>query len=274
MSLSPFEIVTTTAGAISIRDNETQEIMHNPVGPWLEANTLYVEQSKLRKKLQQPGSEELVVFDVGLGAAANALATLHCFREFSTRKLRLISFEKNLELLRFALSHSGRFAHFGGFESAIESILRTKRWEEKNLVWDLRQGDFLECIEKENEEAHIIFFDPYSPRKNREMWTTDCFKKISKRTRPNAVLYTYSQATPIRSALLAAGFFVGEGIGIGLKETTTQAARHLRDLQAPLDERWLARFKSSHTPYPLDCSIEEEENMRTQILNHPQFLKA
>ncbi len=77
MSHPLFEIVTTTLGVTSIRHKIVDEIMHNPVGPWAEANALYIEQSKLGQRLAAPG-EELILFDVGLGAAANALAALHC----------------------------------------------------------------------------------------------------------------------------------------------------------------------------------------------------
>jgi len=271
MNSSAFEIVTTTAGVISIRDNESKEIMHNPVGPWVEANALYIEQSQLAEKLSDAKASELTVFDVGLGAAANALAALHCGRKINRRKLRLVSFEKNLELLKFALAHSHEFSHFKDCTQAIETLLSKKLYQEENFTWELRHGDFINLIEKETQQADVIFFDPYSPRKNQEMWTTKCFQKVFSKCSEDAVLYTYSQATPIRSALLAAGFFVGEGVGIGLKETTTQAATQLKNLRLPLDQRWLTRFKSSHTPYPLDCSPAEEEEVRLRILKHPQF---
>lgn len=271
MSPPSFEIVTTTAGAISIRDNESKEIMHNPVGPWLEANTLYIAQSRLAEKLSETRTDEVLVFDVGLGAAANALAALHCSRRLLKRKLHLISFEKNLELLKFALAHADQFSHFHACTDAITTLLTTGIFKEQNFCWELRHGDFLSLIESEKEKAQIIFYDPYSPRKNQEMWTTACFKKLIKRCRPDACLYTYSQATPIRSALLAAGFFVGEGVGIGLKETTTEAALTIENLRLPLDKRWLTRFQSSHTPYPLDCEPGQEKEIRDSILHHPQF---
>ena len=112
-----FEIVTTTAGAVSIRNKALNEIMHNPVGPWAEANSLYIDQSKLEDRLRETSEEELVLFDVGLGAAANALAALHCAARIPgrSRVLKLISFERDLELLRFALQNSSKFAHFSGF---------------------------------------------------------------------------------------------------------------------------------------------------------------
>src|SRR3954470_1803869 len=101
MPSTPYEIVTTSAGAISIRDNSVNEIMHNPVGPWVEANALYIDQSKLEERLRdQPSVSEFVIFDVGLGAAANAIAALSRHRrlansgKLSGTKLKIVSYEK------------------------------------------------------------------------------------------------------------------------------------------------------------------------------------
>ena len=278
MNSPEFEIVTTTAGAVSIRDNITKEIMHNPVGPWAEANALYINQSKLEERLTDGSSEELVIFDIGLGAASNALAAIHCFinlKSKTRRPLKIISFEHNLELLKFALVHANKFDHYQGFEPAVDSILKTHQWHEPDLVWKLRHGNFLDCIETEAERAHLVFFDPYSPKMNREMWTQDSFKKLYSKSRNKeqggTVLFTYSQATPIRAAMLAAGFYVGRGSSTGLKSETTQAATLLSGLHMPLGMRWLTRWKASDSPYPFDCLKDNQEFLRRIILEHPQF---
>ena len=165
-----FEIVKTTAGAISIRNKLVNEIMHNPVGPWVEANSLYISQSNLKELLSKTEAPELVVFDVGLGAAANALATLHCARSIGNpRKLRLISFERDLELLKYALTHADRFEHFRGYEEILENFLEAKSWTDANISWELRHGDFLDLIDQEQHQADLVFYDPYSPLVNVDM---------------------------------------------------------------------------------------------------------
>jgi hypothetical protein len=283
-----FEVVKTSAGAISIRNKVVNEIMHNPVGPWVEANALYVEPSRLRARLAatDPGSE-LVTFDVGLGAAANALAALRCAEDIlgasgrssdapaSGARFRLVSFERDLELLRFALDRADSFAHFQGFEPALEELLARKSWSRGPISWELRHGDFLRAIAVEPFRPHLIYFDPYSPKMNREMWSTACFQALRAVCREprdgGTLLCTYSQATPVRAALLLAGFFVGRGVGTGLKEETTQAATGLAWLDEPLGERWLGRWERSHTPYPLDCEPGQEATARAIILAHPQL---
>lgn len=276
MELPQFEIVKTRTGAVSIRDNVSQEIMHNPVGPWLEANSLYIEQSGLARRLCEDLDREIVVYDVGLGAAANALATLHCAQAIRKRRpLRLISFERNLDLLRFALENAAQFAHFTGFEAAIKSLLENGIWQQEGLVWELRHGDFLQQVQHERTPAHLVFYDPYSYKKNPDMWSTDAFKKIRAKCLNSAgeggVLFTYTRATPIRVAMLLAGFFVGQGTATGAKEETTQAAARLEDLQSPLGETWLRRWERSHNPNAAGAMPEQFAETRAFIQNHIQF---
>jgi len=61
------------------------EIMHSVNPPAEEANRLYVEQSGLAQRLlkisQANNDDDLVVWDVGLGAASNAMAAVRCFEK-------------------------------------------------------------------------------------------------------------------------------------------------------------------------------------------------
>ena len=269
-----FEIVTTTAGAISIKNKVVNEIMHNPVGPWLEANSLYIEQSNLKEKLRKRDgapNDEFVIFDVGLGAAANSLAALACLRSLGTeaRPVRIVSFEVDLDLLRFALDNSAVFAHFHGFEAMLETLLRDGYYEEDGLKWNLRHGDFLKLIDAEPYRAHLVFYDPYSPKKNEDMWTTSCFTKLRAKSRDvdegGTDMYTYSQATRIRAAMLLSGFCVGIGKSTGLKETTTEASTDFKALRQPLLAPWLGRWQRSHLRYPFDCTPDQEAAVGAKI---------
>lgn len=264
-----FAIVTTTSGAVSIRNNLLGEIMHNPVGPWVEANALYIEPSGLKQRLNKE-TEDLVLFDVGLGAAANAVAALHAARE-AKRRLHVVSFERDLELLRFTLTHASQFPHLHGYEEALAAILDHGQWSNENILWQLRHGDFLETLKDETLRPELIFYDPYSSKVNQEMWSVETFKLVREKCAEQTLLLTYSQATPIRVALLAAGFFVGHGIGSGPKEETTQAATDLSALSAPLAAKWLGRWKRSHVQVPRDNQNADPEKIRAMILNHPQF---
>src|SRR5215212_5992445 len=74
-SRGDYEIVKAWEGFASIRQLSSGEIMHSRTDPMKEARELYVEQSRLAERLREnPTGEPLVLWDVGLGAAANATA--------------------------------------------------------------------------------------------------------------------------------------------------------------------------------------------------------
>ena len=271
---SIFEIVTTSAGAVSIRNTVVNEIMHNPVGPWAEANDLYIRQSRLSERLTNDAQVPLVLFDVGLGAASNAIAACHARKHLGqqARPLKIISFENNLDLLRFTIDHAKHFAHLEGYVEALESLLRHHAWRSPDgtVDWQLRAGDFLCTIDDEPTAAELIFFDPYSPAVNQEMWTLEAFTKLMGKCQPDAIGFTYSVATPIRVAMMLAGFFAGQGSPTGLKLETTQFSLSIEALDQPFGLEWFGRWVRSHTQVPYGTASDQTENLKSKLCTHPQ----
>ena len=249
-----FEVVKTTMGLTSIKDLKTGEILHNPVGPWAEANDLYVAGTRLKERLRSgsgnTGSVEkpLVLFDVGLGAGFNAVAAIEALREVQgtgpARPLHIVSFERRPELFEFSLAESQAFPFMERHRSILDIFLKTGRIVDENgLSWELRLGPFEELVQKEKLFPEIVFFDPYSPKTNPEMWEFAVVQRLFDLARRaggsadgserGSVLATYSMSTAVRVTLLLAGFFVGAGPRSGAKSETTIAATALNELAEP-----------------------------------------
>jgi queuine tRNA-ribosyltransferase len=263
------ELVVTRLGAAAIRDRAAGEIMHPVIGPGVESERLYVAQSRLRERLDSPGSP-LVLFDVGLGAAGNALAAWRASEEAArTRPLEIVSFERDTAALALALEAGAAEAlAIGPAEAAAaRALLATGRAEGARTRWRLEAGDVLERLPAEAARAEVVFWDPFSPQANPALWTAGAFERLRPRCAPGAVLFTYSTATASRAALLLAGFFVGVGDPSGPKEETTAAACDPADLARPLDRRWLARLERSSAPFPPDAPADALDRVRA----HPQF---
>ncbi len=95
-----------------------------------------------------------------------------------------------------------------------------------------------------------MLWDPFSPQGNPDLWNVQAFRVMRECCGPRATLHTFSGATAVRSALLLAGFYVGFGDATTDEGQYTSAAVDLRDLERPLDERWLERLLRSSTPLP------------------------
>ncbi|MGH7930651.1 MAG: tRNA guanosine(34) transglycosylase Tgt, partial [Candidatus Binatia bacterium] len=231
--LGDFEIHLSARGFSSIRQMSSGEVMHSLNAPSDEANKLYVEQSCLAARLlskRETPADELVIWDVGLGAATNAMAAIHCFErcyaeigENGLRPVRLVSFERDLDPLTLAAKHPGCFPHLR--HGAPYQILKSGRWKHASslLQWQLLRGEFGDFIES-TIIPDLIFYDPFSYKTDAELWTLEIFSRIFKRCLPKpAELYTYSASTAVRVSLLTAGFFVAEGAGTGPKSDATIA---------------------------------------------------
>jgi tRNA U34 5-methylaminomethyl-2-thiouridine-forming methyltransferase MnmC len=263
--------------------------MHPGLGPGAEAEALYVRQLNLRERLQLH-SGEFVIWDVGLGAAANALTVLRTTRDLGC-SICLVSFDNTAEPLAFALDNAASLGYFHGYEAPAAQLLKTHEVKftdgAHEVNWQFILGDFpawlksragvspaqrtLQREQKTTETAslsrgadrrdacpalsapHAILFDAFSPAKNPAMWTLPLFTYLFRLLDPRrpCALTTYSRSTLFRVTLLLAGFFVGRGHATGAKEETTVAANTLDWIGEPLDRHWLERAKRSHSAEPL-----------------------
>lgn len=238
---------------------EHGETMHPGLGPAAEALELYVKQVRLLER-QRATTGTFVIWDVGLGAAANALAVLRASREVTT-PLHLLSFEHTLAPLRFALASANDLGYFAGYEPIVEQLLAAQAVTFQNgtqtVRWELRVADFPALLRSSDAKSfpkpHAILFDPWSPSKNPAMWTAPLFAELFQLLDPArpCVMPTYSRSTMLRVALLLAGFRVGAGQATGRKEETTIAANQPGLIHAPLGREWLARAQRSLSAEPL-----------------------
>jgi queuine tRNA-ribosyltransferase len=274
------EVVRTRRGDLAIRCREAGEVMHPGVGPLAEARQLYVSQSRLGERLRAQERMEdarpLVLFDVGLGAGSNALAAWEesARAPATARPLEIVSFERDLGALQLGLSLHAQDAAALGFTpasaEAARALLAAGEHGSARTCWRLRQGELLPALAAERSPADIVFWDPFSPRANPELWTVGAFAAVRARAGARCTLFTYSASTATRVAMLLAGWAVGVGDPVGDKAETTAAAVDAGDLRRPLGPRFLERLGRSQAPLPADAPPDA----RDRIAGAPQFASS
>lgn len=276
--MSAVEVVMLKSGVPAIRDCASGQIMHCGTGPAVESRAIYVEPSRLAARLAAGGPDALVVFDVGLGAASNALAAWQVSEAATTgcRPLAIVSFDHDLAPLRLALEPENveAFGLTGAAHAAAVALLADGRHETPRTTWRLALGDLLAALAKAEEgAADIVYWDMYSREVSPELWTVSTFRTLRRACRAGATLHTYSAATSTRSGLLLAGFAVGLGDPTGDKEQTTIGATDHRDLARPLDARWLTRLERSSAAFPSDVGAGDASRAEAfaRIRALPQF---
>jgi hypothetical protein len=290
-----YQIVQLANGEKTLFSSSYGEKMHPGLGPSAEAELLYVRQLNICERLQKHHGE-FVIWDVGLGAAANAIAALHATRDIAGQ-LRLVSFDNTSEPLEFAFKNAEALGYVAGYEKQIAALLRAGHTTFDNgklkVSWEFHLGDFPALLQSWSSRfsvsgrdklklelqhpPHAIFYDAFSPAKNPAMWTLPIFENLFRALAPArpCALTTYSRSTMIRATLLLAGFFVGVGHATGMKEETTIAANSIELISEPLDARWLKRAERSDSAEPLrepvySRSVISPETME-KLRKHSQF---
>lgn len=274
-----FELVTLKGGGRSIRSKAHGETMHIGTNPRTEALELHVAQQRLEERVQEWNrSEPFVIWDIGLGPAGNAITAIESIRE-SGVPIEIHSYEISTEVLEFALEHAAELEYLAGWETGIRELLdRGTTHPSPSMTWRLHRGDF----SRQPHDApapSVIFFDPYSPARNSEMWNLETFRSmwdaVSGPDAPPCTMTNYTRSTSVRVTMLLAGWFVGTGVPTGDKEVTTIAANHLDLLKEPLDETWLARVRSSTNAEPMRGRNNERGPISAEdyarLITHPQF---
>lgn len=271
-----YELVHSDQGYSSIRQISSGETMHSVSDPTEEANRLYIEQSDLEGRLRSRQVQALVIWDVGLGAATNAMAALACYEK--TRKamepelpaaVHMVSFEKDLDPLRLGLKHAASLVHLR--HQAPHVLLKERRWTSADggFVWELMEGDFLSLFPKAP-APDLIFYDPFSFKTDGALWTPNVFAAIRAHCGDRAAeLFTYSASTAVRAALLSAGFYVGSGVGTGPKQETTRAFTQIA--AGLLGGTWLEKWERSDARFPVAVTDDQRPDFERVIRQHPQF---
>lgn len=230
------------------------ETFHPVVGPMAEARELHVAQSRLDLRLEQVSP--LIIWDVGLGAAANAIAVLESIASRSER-VELHSFDHSLAPLEFAVKNAESLGYLSKWREHAAALVDKGRVDVGSLVWFFHPGDFRQQIVAPPAPApHAILYDPYSPAANPGMWSLDHFRRLRATLSEPCTLTSYSRSTAVRVTLALAGFWVGKGASTGEKDQTTVAATHRELLAAPLGREWLGRVQRSTKSAPLLEGVE------------------
>lgn len=259
-----------------IAQKSSAEVMHPSVHPSLEAHTLYVEGSGIIERAKLLSNDEsLVVWDVGLGAAFNAMAVIKALESVAVEikgKIEIVSFEKDLDSLKLAMRHKPSFPHL--WHQAAAELLSKSYWQRGAIQWKLLVGDFTEHVSSEP-AADVVLYDPFSTKVDTAMWGYHTFLKVFQKMRDDSVLVTYSRSTAVRSALLGAGFYVGMITGVPPKEENTIAWKKPTSARIEgkhLTAKFLDRWNASDKKIPHD--VADVEGFCARVAAHPQWKES
>lgn len=258
-------MVQTDDGSQTLFSQEYSENYHSSSGALQEAFSKFCEPCKI-SELAQRGA--INILDIGFGLGYNILAARHMAKRVNSAcTLNITSLEKEVlspQILNTITVPQEYSADYELVKKAAKSLI----CEEKNLKIKLLEGDARKTITKLNSPFDAVFFDPFSVKKNPEMWSVDFFREIGRKMTDEARLATYSASTPVRCGLIEAGFMIGPAPGDGIKKEGTLASK--KGDVGLFSNKILSRLKNSpeRTPFydpKLNFSHHEMFNYRKGI---------
>ena len=213
--------VTTADGSTTFHSREYDEHYHSKSGAKEESFKKYVEPCRI-EALAKEGHVAILDFCFGLGY--NACAALDtAFTANPNCVIDVWALEKDDGLLQELLTFDGPFKSYELIHDLLKNRTHTGYLlRSGNITIKMLVGDGRETM-KGLPSAHFdaIFFDPFSPPKNPELWTVEVFREMVRTMGQQAVLATYSCARTVRDAMKAAGLIVKDGPVVGRRSPST-----------------------------------------------------
>lgn len=228
--MSKLEKVTTRDGSFSYMNAEVGETYHSMSGAANEALCKHVQPSTLLER------EDAIVADVCFGLGYNSFVAIQEHqKKFPKGLLHIFAFENDKEILDKLneVDFGVNEPQAGIFRNLLKErpLEKTDSYElyileSEFLIITFYLGDVLQTITKIADEVfEVVFFDPFSPKKQPDLWSKEMFDEMYRTMTKGAVLTTYSCARVTRTNMLAAGFSVSDGPVVGRVSPGTLAKK-------------------------------------------------
>ncbi|WP_373543099.1 tRNA (5-methylaminomethyl-2-thiouridine)(34)-methyltransferase MnmD [Chamaesiphon sp.] len=215
----------TDDGSYTFFSEEFGQTFHSKYGAREESLFKYAIPTLLAQKADR-GHLRLLDICYGLGYnSAAALSTI--WRSNPDCQVEIIALELDRTVPSAAVEHH----LLDDWEQPIPELLLQLVSDgvvnRSQLHAQLRLGDARQTIDRVIERgytADAIFLDPFSPTACPQLWTIEFVNRVSKCCAPDGIVATYSCASPVRTAMIAAGLSVANSVCVGRKSPGTIAS--------------------------------------------------
>lgn len=187
------KVVQTKDNSYTFFNEKYQEVYHSLTGALEEAQKKYIEPLEVK--------DNQTILDICFGLGYNSYAAIE-----NAKNLKIIALEIDQDVLNQLqeLDISPKY-------KIIQKVAKDHYYKDKDYEIKLLLGPAEKTIKDVKEKFDVVFLDPFSPKRNPELWTKEFFEDIYKLMKPNSKMATYSCARSIRDNLKAVGFKVIDG---------------------------------------------------------------
>ena len=199
------EIIITKDGSTTIRIPEWDENYHSTHGAIQEAKHVFIKNGLDLFQTQNSVS----ILEIGFGTGLNAFITY-----LETKHKDHVNYV-GIEAYPVAAEEVSQMNYASQLDAASEQsvfdLLHSSNWDIENSITDnfnlTKRKQFFQDITDKN-CYNLVYFDAFGFPLQPELWSEAIFEKMYDALLPNGVLVTYACRTPIKKAMLTAGFSV------------------------------------------------------------------
>lgn len=197
----------------------------------------------------QKDKGELHILDICFGIGYNSLATLYYLQKNNLdKKVFIYSPEFDLGLIK-GLKNFKYPKEFEPFKKIIEQLSNNLYYEDDKIKIEIFNGDAREYI-KNLANINIVYQDAFSSDVNKLLWTKEYFYDICRSLDDDAIITTYSIATPVRLSMWENGLAIYEIQQKDTNKSTIALNKHTID----------ARYKF------VDMELKKQRNKEARAL--------
>jgi tRNA U34 5-methylaminomethyl-2-thiouridine-forming methyltransferase MnmC len=219
--MSQFDPCLTDDGSYTFFSEEFGQTFHSKYGAQAESIFKYAIPTLLAEKASR-GQLRILDICYGLGYnSAAALATI--WRSNPDCTVEIIALELDRTVPISAIVHNLLNDWEEPIPQLLARLVREETIETERLKARLIFGDARQTIDREF-KADAIFLDPFSPVACPQLWTVEFLDRVAKCCAVDGIIATYSCASAVRAAMIAAGLSISASIPVGRKSPGTIAS--------------------------------------------------
>ncbi len=212
-------IIVTKDGAI--RSNRFDDIYFSKYSGYEESMYVYVERHNIERRIN--ANKAFHICEFGFGTGLNFLCTLQKLLTIPEAENTLLHYHaieieplsKEDILLALHKWHAKFGSIFDNFIDLYQPI--TQNIQLHNVILHLHVGNIKDKLHSMPEWVDIWYMDGFSPKVNPDMWSSEIFALMAKKSSINATFSTFTSAGFVRRGLIQAGFEVIKIQGYGQK---------------------------------------------------------
>jgi len=249
--VTDIDFIKTSDGSFTCHSKEFDECYHSTKdGAFKESLKKHVEPAFT---LINSSKKSLKILDICFGLGYNTLTTLFYVRKNDFNyKLHIVSPEFNESLVR-SLDKFPYPQILQPFKPIIDEVSKKGFYEDENVRIDVIFTDAREFLRTTDLTFDIVYQDAFSPKKNPLLWTKEYFTDLVKHLTSDAIITTYSSATPVRMGMVENSLFVYEPPSFGVRSGTIASP----SLNLPLNK--------------IDMALKKERNPNASALYDKDF---